>query len=125
MARATAQTNDVQTRGWHAWIDRMPPAPARLHVVGEVEVGNPGIAALLVSRDAPDAVAGSLQLHLYLAQRPELWPQVMVWVNASYEKVLIPDDPSIDTVEVFYGGSCLVRLPVAKADERSPSWPVT
>lgn len=116
MADATVRTSDVQTRGWHAWIDRMPPSPARLHVVGEVEVGNPGVAALLVRRDAPDATAGSLQLHLYLAQRPELWPQVMVWVNASYEKVLIPDDPSIDTVEVLYGDSCLARLSVVTAD---------
>ena len=116
MAEATVQTSDLQTRGWHAWIDRMPPSPARLHVVGEVQVGNPGIVSLLVSRDAPDARAGSLQLHLFLAQRPEVWPPVVVWVNATFEKVLLPDDPRIDTVEIFYGNTCLVRLPVVTAD---------
>ena len=115
MAEAPVQTSEVQTRGWHAWIDEMPPSPARLHVAGEIQVANPGVVPLLVSRDAPGAKPGTLRLHLYLSQRPEPWPAVMVWVNATYDKVLIPNDPSIDTVEIFYGDSCLVKLPVHTA----------
>lgn len=37
---------DVNTQGWRAWLNTMPPGPSILHVRGEALVGNPGIGAM-------------------------------------------------------------------------------
>lgn len=36
-----------RTRDWYAWNNLMLPKPDDFHVVGEVQVGNPGILAML------------------------------------------------------------------------------
>jgi len=41
----------AKTRGWYAWLDTMPPKPDAFHVNGEVQVGNPGIYALLLKKE--------------------------------------------------------------------------
>ncbi len=46
----TVLENCVDTRNWYAWNNQMPPPPDDFHVVGEVEVPNPGVEVRLVER---------------------------------------------------------------------------
>jgi len=40
----------IETRDWYAWNDLQPPGPPHFHVVGEVQVPNPGVHTLLVPK---------------------------------------------------------------------------
>ena len=75
------------TRDWYAWNDLMPPKPDVFHVVGEVQVPNPGVKAILVPRNPQGINPKILLLDLLLVQRPGIWPQIVVWTQATYEKV--------------------------------------
>ncbi|HJU40844.1 MAG TPA: hypothetical protein VJ724_14835, partial [Tahibacter sp.] len=83
----------MNTRNWYAWINKMPPPPDDFHVVGEVEVPNPGIEALLTVRSPQGINPDILLLDLHLFQKPGVWPQVVTWVQARYDKVLKPGSP--------------------------------
>lgn len=75
----------AQTQGWFAWADEMPPGPPALHMVGEVEVPNPGVVALLVPDDRP-GIPETLALALRLVQRPGAWPEVVTWTSVRYDR---------------------------------------
>ncbi len=76
----------VSTRDWYAWNNRMPPKPDHFHIVGEVEVPNPGVDAELVPRQAKGKK--TLAFDLVLTQRPGIWPQMLTWKPVRYDKVL-------------------------------------
>lgn len=101
----------MQTKDWHAWINAMPPGPNSLHVVGEVQVGNPGVVPELTVREPQGINPAILLLDLHLVQRPGMWPQVMTWKQARFDKVLAPRAPRPTQVEVFATGE---SKPLAK-----------
>lgn len=76
----------VATRDWYAWNNLMPPKPDHFHIVGEVEVPNPGVDAELVPRKAKGKKTAAFDL--VLTQRAGFWPQVLVWKPVRYDKVL-------------------------------------
>jgi hypothetical protein len=102
----------MDTRDWYSWVNLMPPPPDDFHVTGEVLVGNPGVQAELVPRVPQGIKPAILLLDLHLVQRPGMWPQVMTWVQARYDRVLLPGAIRYTDVEVFDGGSPIAKMPV-------------
>ena len=77
---------NVATSDWYAWNNAMPPGPTTFHVVGEVEVPNPGVEVFLVPKVPQGISKDILLLDLVLVQRPGIWPQLVMWKRADYEK---------------------------------------
>ena len=96
------------TRDWYAWNDTMPPKPNTFHVVGEVQVPNPGVDVLLVPRTPQGINPKILLLNLILVQRSGLWPHLVVWKRAHYEKV----NADYESVQIFSGDEVIADVPV-------------
>ena len=117
---ATLSCEDRETRDWYAWNNLMPPKPDDFHVVGEVLVPNPGVDVFLVPiRDGKDGKGkgtgkskggGKIRLELVLVQRSGIWPQVLTWKSARYDKVLTGPGPK--TVEITCNGKVIETVPV-------------
>ena len=60
---------------------------AILYVAGEVQVGNPGIEAVLNYAIPQGTNPAILLLDLALIQRPGVWPDLQTWVSAKYMRV--------------------------------------
>ncbi len=100
----------TQARDWYAWLDLMPPSPDDLHVIGEVSVSNPGVDPILVTRTPQGINPRILLLDLLLCQRPGIWPQVLVWKQARFDKtgrVL-----RYDQVDIFCGDRVIASVTV-------------
>ena len=80
-----ALAGQVETRDWKAWNDLMPPKPDYLHVIGEVEVPNPGVEPLLRPSEPQGRNPLILMLDLYLCQMPGIWTQVLTWKPARFD----------------------------------------
>jgi hypothetical protein len=93
--------NPIDTSDWYAWLDRMPPGPARFHVTGVVTMPTPGYDVKLV-RGAPQGInPKDLLLDLVIAKKEGIWPQVVTAIPVRYD-----EDPAAVDYE-----SVLVRLP--------------
>lgn len=104
----------TQTKDWYAWIDLMPPSPYHLHVVGEVLVPNPGVDPLLTPREPQGINPTILLLDLHLIQKPGMWPQLLVWKQVRYDKLLLSMQ-RYKQVQVFCGNTVIADLPVQEA----------
>lgn len=102
----------METRDWYAWINLMLPKPDDFHVVGEVCVGNPGVEPYLSVKEPQGINPNILQLDLHLVQKPGMWPQVKTWVQARFDKVLTPNSPMYDQVEIFFNNESIARVEV-------------
>lgn len=85
---------------WHAWLDRMPPGPATLHVAGEVVAATPGYDAKLAPQEPQGINPNDLLLVLTLEKRDGIFTQQLTPVPAAYRA----KDPAIayDTVTVLF-----------------------
>lgn len=94
---------------WSAWLNKMPPGPARLFVEGVVVVGNPGIEATLVRKSPQGFNPKILLLEVLTRQLPGIWPQVL-----TPKPVRFDEEASIDytDVEVFCDQNHLAQIPV-------------
>lgn len=97
---------------WYAWLDLMPPKPDELHVVGDVEVGNPGVQAELQERVPQGINPAILQLELHLMQRPGVWPQMISSAQCRYDRVIRPGMPAYTHVEIFRGGAQIALIDI-------------
>lgn len=102
----------METKDWYAWINLMPPKPDDFHVVGEVFVANPGIEAFLSVKEPQGINPNILLLDLHLVQKPGVWIQVMTWVQARFDKILTPDSPRYEHVEIFLDNESIAQIPV-------------
>ncbi len=102
--------DNVSTRDWYAWLNRMPPPPDDFHVSGEVLVPNPGVDVLLVPKQPQGINPKYLLMDLYLVQRPGIWPQVQVWKPARYDKT--PAGTAYEHVQIFCGDKSIADVPV-------------
>ena len=98
------------TRDWYAWNNLMPPKPDDFHIVGEVQVGNPGIVAKLFPKEPQGINPDILLMDLVLVQQPGNWPQVVTWVTARYDKILI--NSTYKRVEIFCEGNKIADVEV-------------
>jgi len=106
----------METRNWYAWINLMPPKPDDFHVVGDILVGNPGIEAQLSVREPQDTNPNILLLDLHLVQKPGMWNQVMTLVQARFDKVLTPNSPMYERVEIFLNNELIEEVPVEEVN---------
>ena len=104
----------MESKDWYAWINFMPPIPDDFHIVGEVEVPNPGVEVLLVPRVPQGINPHILMMDLHLVQKPGAWPQVMTWVQCRYDRILGPGSVKYTDAEVWCDGQ---RIASMKVDE--------
>lgn len=78
----------ANSKNWYAWLNLMPPKPDDLHVEGLVEVPNPGVIPKLVGRVSQNTNPDVLLLNLFLAQQAGVWPPVISWSVARYDRVV-------------------------------------
>ena len=102
--------SNADSRDWHAWINLMPPGPNQLHVIGEVQVPNPGVDPILVTKHPQGINPSILLLDLHLIQRPGIWPDVVVWKQARYDKIV--HGAQYRQVQVFCGSKVIADIPV-------------
>ncbi len=102
----------METKNWYAWVNLMPPKPDDFHVIGEILVGNPGIQAQLCVKEPQGINPNILLLDLHLVQQPGIWPQVMTWVQARYDKILTPGSPGYEQVEIFFDNESIAQISV-------------
>ena len=98
------------TKDWNAWINMFPPAPAVLHVHGQVEVPNPGVEALLRKRVPQGINPKVLLLDLILVQRPGIWPEIITLVPAQYHELV--DGAQYDQVQIFCDNQSIETIDV-------------
>ena len=104
----------METKNWFAWINLLPPKPDDFHVIGEILVSNPGVRAHLCMRNPQGINQNILLLDLHLVQEPGMWPQVMTWTQARYDKILTPTEAFYEKVEVFLDGESIAQIDVDK-----------
>jgi hypothetical protein len=90
----------------------MPPSPNHFHAIGEVQVANPGIEALLTLKEPQGVNPAVLLLDLHLVQKPGVWPQIVTWIQARYDKTMTPNTPRYTQAQVFEQGASLATVPV-------------
>lgn len=91
----------LDTSDWYAWVNAMPPGPARFHVTGVVTMPTPGYDVKLAPAEPQGFNPRDLILELSIARRPGLWPQVVTAIPVRFDI-----DPYGDEYD-----SVLVRLP--------------
>jgi len=100
----------AETRDWYAWNNKMPPKPDDFHIVGEVQVANPGIDVAIIPR-VPQGINPKIFLvDLMLRQQPGIWAQVLTWKQVRYDKVMVNSD--YESVNVFCGGEVVADVNV-------------
>jgi plastocyanin len=97
-----------RTTNWFAWNNLMPPGPPSFHIVGEVQVPNPGVDVLLTERVPQGINPQIILLDLHLVQRPGIWPQHVVNKQAHFEKLRA----KYSEATVFMGTSVIADVPV-------------
>lgn len=100
----------VDTSGWYAWINKMPPGPPSFHVSGTVHLPSPGHEAKL-SMATPQGVNPSeLILNLSVTMKPGVWPEVVTPVSVRHD--VSSYDGSYSSVLVRHPGGGAKKLPV-------------
>ncbi len=92
----------IFTKDWHAWLNTMPPRPDDFHVVGDVQIPNPGVEANLTMRQPQGINPQILLLDLHLIQKPGLWPQIVSITQARYDRVIVSSTHPYTAVQIFY-----------------------
>lgn len=100
----------AKTKDWYAWNNKMPPKPDDFHIVGEVEVPNPGVIVSLVPRVPQGINPKILLMDLHLRQLPGVWPQVTTWKQVRYDKILVNSE--YESVTIFCGADVVANIPV-------------
>lgn len=99
----------VICKEFYAWVNLMPPQPDDFHVIGGVQVGNPGVVAALTKRHPQGFNPQILILDLSLIQQPGLWPQIVTCAQARYDEIVKWDD-TYSSVEVYSDGLLLATI---------------
>lgn len=100
----------VESRNWYAWNNKMPPPPDDFHVVGEVDVPNPGVDVRLLERSPQGFNPAHLLMDLVLFQQPGIWPQVVTTKQVRYDKILV--NSNYEQVHVFQNQKLAAKIPV-------------
>lgn len=88
----------------------MPPKPDDFHIVGEVDVPNPGVDVELTAR-VPQGINPDIFIaDLIFVQRPGIWPQVVATKQVRFDRVLV--NSNYKEVQVFVAKKLIVKIPV-------------
>jgi hypothetical protein len=100
----------VESRGWRAWLNKMPPRPTSLHVLGEVLMAGGG-AKLQLTRATPQGFNPNvLLLELALTDQQSAAPTESRWVEVRFDETSAGVDYT--EVDIRYRGELLQRLKV-------------
>ena len=113
MATVTTEAGVVaidasKTSNWYAWNNLMPPPPPSFHVIGEVEVPNPGVDAFLFEHVPQGINPQIILLDLVLIQRPGIWPQHVVRKQVRFDKWRA----TYKEVQILLNGTVIADIPV-------------
>jgi hypothetical protein len=100
----------VICKDWYAWINTQPIGPPAIHVIGGIEVGNPGIDVLLTKRSPTGFNPAILMLDVSLYQKPGMWPQMMTCASARYDETLPNNPKAYSAVEIFHDGKLIAKI---------------
>lgn len=89
---------------WFAWNNLMPPGPASFHIVGDIEVPNPGVEPLLTMKLPQGINRRILLLTLSLIQKPGIWPQHVAVKQVRFDKCAA----TYERVSIFSDAGTLV-----------------
>jgi hypothetical protein len=106
----SVMTDPIKCDRWHAWVNRLPPAPDELHVIGMIDVPNPGVDVSLVERVPQGVNPDDLLVELILEQKPGIWPQRVVTKQVAYERVVFGQ--AFKKVIVLVKNSEQISIPV-------------
>lgn len=96
------------SQNWYAWNDLIPPGPPSFHIVGDVQVPNPGVDVFLVEIYPQGLSSQTIDLELIYAQRPGIWPQHVVVKHVTFEKYRAV----FTNAKVYFGTNVIADLPV-------------
>jgi hypothetical protein len=82
----TKDPASIDTTGWYAWLNRMPPGPASFHITGVVLLPTPGYDVRLVPAVPQGINPKDLILDLEVTPRPGYWPEVVTRVSVRYDQ---------------------------------------
>lgn len=100
----------VATSNWYAWNNKMPPKPDDFHIVGDVEVPNPGVDVELIPATPQGFNPAILLMNLILTQRPGIWPALITTKQVRYDRVLVNSD--YEEVNVLLSGKMIAKVAV-------------
>ena len=103
----------TECKDWQTWLDKMPPKPDELHVVGDIMVSNPGVRPTPAMRNPQGSNPAVLILDLYLIQQPGIWPQVEVCAPARFDRVMPPGALDYTSVEIYSDGKQIAQVNVS------------
>jgi len=103
----------IGTDTWFAVLDKRPPLPHTLRVVGSIVVGNPGISVELHEVSPQGINPSILLLELLTIQEPGFWTQVEVRKQVRFEKVVC--DETVRTVQILSAGDIIAEMAVQSA----------
>ena len=98
------------SRNWHAWNNQMPPKPDDFHIVGEVDVPNPGVDVELMARVPQGINPGIILVDMIFVQRPGNWPQIITTKQFRFDRVLV--NSNYHEAHVFMATKLVVKIPV-------------
>lgn len=98
----------VVCKEWYAWINTQPVGPARIHVVGSIEVGNPGVEVHLTKRSTKEPTTLTLDISLY--QKPGNWIQRVTCAPANYDEVLPGKPQAYTAIHIFHGADLIAKI---------------
>ena len=105
---AVLESDGKNTSGWYAWNNLMPPPPPSFHIIGDVEVPNPGVDVSLTERVPQGINPRIILLDLHLIQKPGIWPQIVVRKQVRFDKMRA----IYSEADVFSGGTLIAQVPV-------------
>ena len=76
----------IGTLDWYAWLNRMPPGPASLHVTGIAIMPTPGYDVSLVEATPQGINPKDLILDLVISKKPGRWPQHVAQIPVRFDR---------------------------------------
>ena len=108
LENAIVDVSPEKISAWFAWNDLMLPGPPSFHVVGDIEVPNPGVDAFLHERVPQGINPRVILLNLDLIQKPGIWPQHVVKKQVRFDKIAA----TFCEVTIFSGDTVITTVPV-------------
>lgn len=98
----------VDTSDWYAWVNKMPPGPASMHVTGVVQLPTPGFDVSLIPASPQGINPADLILDLVIKARDGFWPEVITPASVRYDiakysgayKTVLIREPDGDAVQL-------------------------
>ncbi|WP_428027968.1 hypothetical protein [Altererythrobacter sp.] len=101
----------LESRNWHAWIDRMPGPGSKptLNITGEVDLPTPGYSVSLTAGPADRAMPPGLRFRLEAKSPDGMVPQVVTPTEVRYREVT--PYPRIREIIIGCGDTVLATIP--------------